>query len=65
MTTQTLRNPALLPLPLISVQPQLPAPPRRERRARDFGVGYGSSSGYASQRQYANAWNGQPRFRCG
>lgn len=39
--------------------------PRREYRERDFGVGYGRSSGYASQRQYANGWNGQLRFRCG
>ncbi len=39
--------------------------PRREYRERNFGVGYGRSSGYASQRQYANAWNGQVRFRCG
>jgi hypothetical protein len=38
---------------------------RRAYRERDFGVGYGRSSGYASQRQYANAWNGQLRFRCG
>lgn len=65
MTTPTLPIPALLPLPLISVQPQLPATALREHRVRDFGVGYGRSSGYASQRQYANAWNGQPHFRCG
>jgi len=34
------------------------------RRERDFGVGYGNSSGYASDKRYANAW-GQLRFRCG
>ncbi len=33
------------------------------RRERDFGVGYGRSSGYASDRQYAKAW-GQQLFRC-
>jgi hypothetical protein len=65
MITPTLRIPALLPLPLISIQPELPSPALREHRVRDFGVGYGRSSGYASQRQYANAWNGQPHFRCG
>lgn len=45
-------------------QPE-PAIARREYRERDFGVGYGRSSGYASQRQYANGWNGHVRFRCG
>ena len=29
------------------------------------GVGYGNSSGYATQRRYARGWDGQPRFRCG
>jgi len=32
-------------------------------RARDFGVGYGNSSGYATARRYASNW-GAPRFRC-
>lgn len=35
--------------------------PVRERRERDFGVGYGNSSGYASGRRYAPT--GAPRFR--
>jgi hypothetical protein len=43
---------------------QAPQPSRRDYRERDFGVGYGRSSGYASTRQYATRWNGQPRFRC-
>ncbi len=33
-----------------------------ERRERDFGVGYGSSSGYASARRYTRDW-GNERFR--
>jgi hypothetical protein len=33
-------------------------------RERDYGIGYGSSSGYASGRSYANH-NAQPLFRCG
>lgn len=37
---------------------------RRERRPRDFGVGYGNSSGYASTRRYADNW-GNARFHCG
>jgi hypothetical protein len=41
------------------------APTRREYRERDFGVGYGRSSGYASDRRYASAWNGPIHFRCG
>ncbi|MGN6513476.1 MAG: hypothetical protein ACTHKZ_07910 [Lysobacteraceae bacterium] len=50
--------------------PQRPVPPppaARSRRAypeRDFGVGYGRSSGYASDRRYAVAWTGAPHFRC-
>ena len=39
-------------------------PARREYRERDFGVGYGRSSGYASDRRYASAWNGPSHFRC-
>ncbi|HSR65782.1 MAG TPA: hypothetical protein VLM17_09315 [Xanthomonadaceae bacterium] len=31
---------------------------------RDFGVGYGRSSGYATTRTYAVAWTGAARFRC-
>ena len=38
-------------------------PARRERRERDFGVGYGRSSGYAASRRYVNDW-GLTRFRC-
>jgi hypothetical protein len=34
-------------------------------RERDVGIGYGNSSGYASERRYARDWTGQPRFRCG
>jgi len=36
--------------------------PARER-ARDFGVGYGNSSGYASARRYLGN-QPAPRFRC-
>ena len=39
------------------------APARREDRVRDFGVGYGNSSGYASIRRYASS-RSQPLFRC-
>lgn len=39
------------------------APVRHLHRERDFGVGYGNSSGYASTRRYINNW-AQPLFRC-
>lgn len=35
----------------------------RVHRERDFGVGYGSSSGYASSRRYADS-RGGTYFRC-
>lgn len=31
-------------------------------RDRDFGIGYGKSSGYAANRRYTTEWAG-PRFR--
>jgi len=42
-----------------------PAPLRTRHlhRERDFGVGYGNSSGYASARRYVDNRT-QPRFRC-
>jgi len=39
------------------------APVRHLHRERDFGVGYGNSSGYASNRRYTSDW-AQPLFRC-
>jgi hypothetical protein len=32
------------------------------RRERDFGIGYGRSSGYGLDRRYTSDW-GAPRFR--
>lgn len=37
--------------------------PRQPHRERDFGVGYGSSSGYASPRRYVSQ-TPQRLFRC-
>ena len=37
--------------------------PITQRRERDFGVGYGKSSGYVSTRRYASS-PFQPLFRC-
>jgi hypothetical protein len=62
MNTQSPRSPRF-PRPTTVVQ-TAPAAPRREYRERDFGVGYGRSSGYASARRYVAPWNGQPHFRC-
>ncbi len=36
---------------------------RRSYRARDMGVGYGRSSGYALHKRYTTDW-GALRFRC-
>ena len=40
-----------------------PAPDRLVRRERDFGIGYGRSSGYGNSHRYTSDW-AQPRFRC-
>ena len=40
----------------------LTLPVRHVHRERDFGIGYGNSSGYASDRRYASNW-APPRFR--
>ena len=56
-TNNDRREPALA---LQTVQPNAPA--RRTHRERDFGIGYGSSSGYASSKRYTSDW-AQPRFR--
>ena len=42
----------------------LPAARVDRARVREFGVGYGNSSGYASARRYVDS-RAQPRFRCG
>ncbi len=53
----TTKTPAATPTNLLVL------PARRERRERDFGTGYGNSSGYAAARSYVAA-RGLPRFRC-
>jgi hypothetical protein len=35
---------------------------RQARPARDFGIGYGRSSGYGLDKRYTSDW-GAPRFR--
>ena len=49
--------------PAAATVARLPAPTSHTHRERDFGVGYGNSSGYASARRYANGRQ-QPGFRC-
>jgi hypothetical protein len=46
-----------------TLTPEAPKPSEfhRESRARDFGTGYGRSSGYASSRRYTSNW-GNARF---
>lgn len=40
-----------------------PAPVRHVHGERDFGIGYGNSSGYGTDRHYAREWSPQ-RFSC-
>lgn len=53
------------PVPTAAAKPAnvVAMPTRHVHRQRDFGIGYGNSSGYASQRSYVSDW-AQPRFRC-
>jgi len=47
-------------------EPSRPVPPqaiRHQHRERDFGIGYGNSSGYGCEEHYARPW-GPDRFRC-
>jgi hypothetical protein len=48
-------------LPLTGIC-RIAAGPATARPARDFGIGYGRSSGYATTRRYASNW-APPRFR--
>lgn len=41
----------------------LSAKARRSYRTPSFGIGYGSSSGYGTDKRYSTDW-GQIRFRC-
>lgn len=59
MNATTVRTATTTPT---SKSPVAAAPVRHVHRQRDFGVGYGNSSGYASNRSYASNWV-QPRFR--
>ena len=60
----TLRTLPTSPHPTPSKPPNAIAmPPRRCYRERKFGVGYGTSGGYASLRSYPDQ-RPQPRFRC-
>jgi hypothetical protein len=62
MSTQTNNNERRESAPALQNVEQMNQA-RRTHRERDFGVGYGSSSGYASGKRYTSDW-AQPRFRC-
>ena len=52
------------PVSVPAAKPAAPAAPARHlHRQRDFGVGYGNSSGYASTRRYVDG-HVDPLFRC-
>ena len=61
MNTKTTHNDRTSTTPTAQVL-NFVAPTRHQHRERDFGVGYGNSSGYASTRRYTAEWT-QPRFR--
>lgn len=61
MTTATDRIVVPTPAPTARVVP-FNLSNRLGPRERDFGIGYGKSSGYASSRRYTSDWAG-PRFR--
>jgi hypothetical protein len=50
------------PAPAAPVAPAA-IPDRHHHRERDFGIGYGNSSGYASARRYTDG-HVDPLFRC-
>ncbi|WP_147653388.1 hypothetical protein [Vulcaniibacterium gelatinicum] len=53
------------PRPALRLPTPAPAAPAmRTYPERDFGVGYGRSSGYASERRYADGRGGPSYFRC-
>ena len=54
------RSPANVPSRVESASSQIQA---SRYRARDFGIGYGASSGYALGKRYTSDW-GQARFHC-
>lgn len=58
---------ARLPLPAVSgpnapLRPSSAPEQRHQHRERDFGIGYGNSSGYGRDKRYTRDW-GQALFR--
>lgn len=68
MTTQhshsTSSFPRTFPRAPVALAKPVVANAYRQYPARDFGVGYGNSSGYASGKRYVKDW-GNARFQCG
>jgi hypothetical protein len=60
MNTQT--DTSKTPNPVSQALIDVVANARLARRERDFGIGYGRSSGYGLDRRYTSDW-GAPRFR--
>lgn len=50
-------------VPSRSTSPLSPVAASGRYRERDFGIGYGTSSGYAHDKRYTSDW-GHARFRC-
>ncbi len=61
MNTNT-HNTDKTPAPASQALVEIVAQARRAYRERDFGIGYGRSSGYGLDRRYTSDW-GTQRFR--
>lgn len=62
-TAPPLPRPEPLPFPRPAQPLRAPPTARHLHRARDFGIGYGNSSGYGSERHYVDG-HADPIFRC-
>lgn len=62
-------KPRILPARDMDAAQRDPSPPparpvRHQHRERDFGIGYGNSSGYGREERFAQSPWGPDRFRC-
>ena len=63
MQSKTAASSTMPPAARLTETARIRVPTRPNGTDRAFGVGYGSSSGYASAKRHTQGWT-QPRFRC-
>lgn len=61
--THATTTPASARAPVDARSRPMDSRPHDRYRSRDFGIGYGNSSGYAADRRYTSDW-ARPIFRC-